>query len=125
MNNWLPLSIVLTACCATTLCAAPPLALVAEPDRVELSSAGQKLLFARTAAGDFAMTTLAWDGREWQTLFDAGRPLLDGPLFGGQPNRYAVVNASSDRKAVEFTGRRRGWACTSKRVHPTEAYLTA
>jgi len=81
--------------------------LVARPDRIALADGQQKLVFEKTEAGAFVLTTFVLDGERWQPLFDAGRPLLDGPLFGLQPARYVVVADTSERKAVEFSGRHR------------------
>ena len=82
------------------------LTLIAEPARVELATQKQKLVFAQTG-GVFLLTTLVRDGQEWRPLFDAGRPLLEGPLFGSQPTRYTVLTSLPERKVVEFGGRHR------------------
>lgn len=86
---------------------APPLELSTQPGRVELVNAGQKLVFAHTAEGTFALTTFVLEGREWRALFDAGRPLLEGPSFGFQPSACAVLTNTPEQKRVEFTGHHR------------------
>lgn len=88
---------------AASLPVAAP-ALVSEPGRVVVAIAGQRVEFTRVR-GEFVLTTAVWTGATWQPLFDAGRPLLDGPLFGGQPTSYTVRDDSPERKAVEFVGR--------------------
>ena len=87
--------------------AAPPLTLAAQPTRVELANAHQQLVFEQTAAGIFALTTFVRDGGQWLPLFDARRPLLEGPLFGLEPARYTVLSNTPEIKVVEFTGRHR------------------
>ncbi|MBM4156071.1 MAG: hypothetical protein FJ221_13765 [Lentisphaerae bacterium] len=77
--------------------------LVAEPARVELATEQQKLVFTHTD-GVFVLSTFVRDGQAWRALFDAGRPLLEGPLFNLKPTRYAVLTNTSDRKTVEFSG---------------------
>ena len=90
----------------------PTLALTAETARVELATERQKLVFSRTG-GVFVLTTYVWNGQQWRALFDAGRSLLEGPLFNLQPIHYTVQTDSPERKAVEFTGSHRqpdyGW----------------
>jgi hypothetical protein len=105
MRRLLLLLIALSASLSDATGAAPSLELIAQPDRVELATSSQKLLFARGADGTFALTTFVRDGRGWRAFFDAGRPLLEGPSFGSQPTGYAVAVNSPARKAVEFTGR--------------------
>ena len=84
----------------------PKLTLTAETARVELATERQKLVFLRTA-GVFVLTTFVRDGQQWRALFDAGRPLLEGPLFNLQPIHYTVQTDAPERKAVEFSGRHR------------------
>ena len=84
----------------------PKPALLTEPDRVELTAERQKLVFTRVQ-GVFVLTTFVRDGQAWRALFDAGRPLLEGPLFNLQPSRYAVQTDAPDRKTVEFSGSHR------------------
>ena len=107
MKRWLQLSFALLAGPGAACGAAAPLELVAQPDRVELATARQKLVFARGADGAFALTTFVRDSREWRALFDAGRPLLEGPSFGLEPTRYVVLTDTPRRKSLEFTGRHR------------------
>ena len=78
--------------------------LTAQPDRVELALARQKLVFARSSGGEFALTTFVRAGGGWRMLFDAGAPLMEGPSFGLQPARYRVVADRTDAKVVEFSG---------------------
>jgi hypothetical protein len=85
---------------------APKLTLTAETARVELATERQKLVFSRTG-GVFVLTTFVRDGQQWRALFDAGRPLLEGPLFNLQPIRYTVQADGPERKVVEFSGRHR------------------
>ncbi len=85
---------------------APKPGLIAEPARVELATGRQRLVFTRTN-GVFVLTTWVRDGQEWRALFDAGRPLVDGPLFGLQASQYTILVNTSDCKAVEFSGRHR------------------
>ena len=86
---------------------------VAEAGRVELATERQKLVFARTG-GVFVLSTFVRDGQDWRPMFNAGRPLLEGPLFNLQPTRYAVLTDTPGRKTVEFSGNHRqpdyGWA---------------
>jgi hypothetical protein len=77
--------------------------LVAEPERVELAMEPQKLVFTQKD-GVFVLSTFVRAGQEWRTMFDAGRPLLEGPLFNLKPSRYAVLTDAPDRKIVEFSG---------------------
>lgn len=86
--------------------ATPKLTLTAETARVELATEQQKLVFSRSD-GIFVLTTFVRDGQVWRALFDAGRPLLEGPLFNLQPIRYTVQTDAPERKAVEFSGRHR------------------
>lgn len=83
---------------------APKPGLVAEPGRVELVTERQKLVFTQMDHV-FVLNTFVRDGQEWRPVFDAGRPLFEGPLFNLQPGRYTVVTDAPDRKAVEFSGR--------------------
>lgn len=76
---------------------------LAAPARVELATAQQKLVFTQTD-GVFVLSTFVRDGQAWRAMFNAGRPLLAGPLFDLQPTRYAVLTHSPERKAVEFSG---------------------
>lgn len=85
---------------------APQLSLVAGSARVELATEQQKLVFTRTD-DVFVLSTFVRDGQKWRAMFDAGRPLLDGPLFNLQPSRYAVLADAPDRKTVEFRGHHR------------------
>lgn len=82
----------------------PTLSVSADTSRVELTTKGQKLVFARTN-GVFVLTTFVQTGPQWRALFDAGRPLLEGPFFNLQPTDCAVQADSPDRKAVAFRGR--------------------
>lgn len=82
----------------------PKLRLVAEPARLELATERQKLVFEKRD-DVFALTTFVKDGQTWRALFDAGRPVLEGPLFGSQPLGYTVRTDAHDRKEVEFSGR--------------------
>ena len=107
VNRWLPLLLALLAGKAAVLGAVPPLELITQPGRVELATAQQKLVFARRADGVFVLTTFVRDGRDWRALFDAGRPLLEGPSFGLQPTGYAVLTNSPEQKIIEFAGRHR------------------
>lgn len=84
----------------------PGLTLVADPAHVELATDRQKIVFTRKNDA-FVLTTLVRAGREWRALFDEGRPLLEGPLFHVQPDRYAVLTDAPDRKTVEFSGHHR------------------
>lgn len=79
------------------------LTLVAEPARVELATEQQRLDFTRTD-GVYILSTFVRDGQKWRAMFDAGRPVLEGPCFNLQPSRYAVLSDAPDRKAVEFSG---------------------
>lgn len=82
---------------------APPLTLSADSSRVELATERQKLVFRRTD-GEFELTTSVWTGQQWRALFDAGRPLLEGPMFHLQPTEFTVQADTADRKVVEFRG---------------------
>ncbi|MBX7207233.1 MAG: hypothetical protein K1X78_02885 [Verrucomicrobiaceae bacterium] len=79
---------------------------VAEPARVELATEQQKLVFTQTN-GVFTLSTFVRDDQEWRAMFDAGQPLLEGPLFNLLPSRYAVLEDAHDRKTVEFGGKHR------------------
>jgi hypothetical protein len=80
------------------------LTLSADNARVELATEQQKLVFSRTD-GVFVLTTFVRTGEQWRAMFDAGRPLLEGPYFNLHPTRYTVQADLPERKAVEFRGR--------------------
>jgi hypothetical protein len=90
----------------STLCASETskLTLSADSTRVELATERQKLVFSRTD-GSFALTTYVRMGEQWRALFDAGRPLLEGPCFNLQPTHYSVQADAPERKVVVFRGR--------------------
>lgn len=78
-------------------------ALVAGPSEVDLSNACQRLRFTRQG-GAFTLYTFVREGGGWRPLFDAGRPLVEGPSFNLRPTRYRVLLDRTDRKAVQFAG---------------------
>jgi hypothetical protein len=84
----------------------PKLTLVAEPGRVELATEQQKLVFTR-ADNVFILNTFVRAGQEWRAMFDAGRPVLEGPRFNLRPSRYTVLTNAPGRKTVEFSGSHR------------------
>ena len=84
--------------------AVPKITCVAAPESVELATEQQKLVFARTN-GVYVLTTFVRDGTVWRALFDAGRPVMEGPLFDLQPTAYTVLTNAPAQQAVEFRGR--------------------
>jgi hypothetical protein len=75
--------------------------LEARQGRVAVTTDTQRAVFTDRGAG-YALVTYVRDGRAWRPLFDAGRPLLEGPLFGDLPTGYRVVSRGPGRVAVEF-----------------------
>jgi hypothetical protein len=73
--------------------------------QVKIGTEGQKLVFTRAAGGAFRLATYVRDGERWRALFDAGRPLLEGPLFDLEPVRFDILSDTRSRKAVRFGGR--------------------
>ncbi len=84
------------------------LELTAKPDRIEIASADQKIVFAPRAAREkgLAISTFVRDGQQWQPLFDAALPIVQGSLFDLVPTSHRVIADTAARKAVVFRGTR-------------------
>lgn len=73
---------------------------------VELANSTQKLTFLKGAGGKFRLSTSVSDGSAWRPLFDAQRPLVEGPAFDLEPVSFTVLTNTAARKTVRFQGAR-------------------
>jgi hypothetical protein len=75
-------------------------------DSVELGVGRQRVAFSRKGPeAPFAITTSIRKDDQWETMFDAGRPLLRGASFDLAPTEYEVLADTRARKEVLLRGR--------------------
>jgi len=72
---------------------------------IEISNSFQRIMLSKERNGDGLLFSTSVRRKDsWQPLFDAGRPILEGPDFDLIPTEYETVNESPQHAAILLKG---------------------